>query len=503
MLTSEAFTGTEITIADLMAYEATDLNPDPWPPDLKLKETSDPCTDAANAQRFAVQFGRDVIYIDGLGWHRFNGICWIPDKNYADRCAQELGSLIRKESIQNTLSASNTELTRAERDAAQKKAEALLRWAKRSESIRQITATQKLATAHLCFRPSDMDAHPWLLNCSNGTLDLQTGKLRSAKRAELITKSTLVHYDPNASCELWEQTLQSVCCDDMNLVRYMQRIFGYCLTGATSEQVMFIFNGSGANGKDTILGRVKKAMGDFAGLAAPSLLMVSRGDRHPTETADLFGIRMAIASESHEHGKMNETLVKQLTGSEKLKARKMRQDFFEFPALFKLVLMTNHKPVIEGSDYAIWRRIHLVPFNAVYKKGANRDDTLPAKLDQELPGILRWCVEGCLAWQRDGGLGTPAEVEEATDAYRREQDVLSDFLADRCLLNSVAWISRAELWRTYGDWAKANAERYTHQRTAFYDRIRALEGVSEKWQRQHGSQERGWSGIGGRVPNAR
>jgi putative DNA primase/helicase len=452
----------EITIADLMAFEATHENPDPWPPDLKLKETSDPCTDAANAQRFAEHFGRDVLYIDGLSWHRFNGKCWIPDKNYADRCAQELGSLIRDESIQNTLAASNTELTRAERDAAQKKAEALLMWAKRSESIGHITATQKLATAHLYVRPSDMDAHPWLLNCSNGTLDLQTGKLRSAKRAELITKSTPVPYDPDASYDLWQRALLSVCCDDWELLRYMQRVFGYSLTGDTREQIMFIFNGSGANGKDTILGRVKKAMGDYAALAAPSLLMVSRGDRHPTETADLFGIRMAIASESNEHGKLNETLVKQLTGSERLKARKMRQDFFEFPALFKLILMTNHKPVIEGSDYAIWRRIHLVPFNAVYKKGVNRDDSLPEKLDQELPGILRWCVEGCLEWQRIG-LQPPEVVQLATQQYKADQDVLAQFFDEKCVFKAQAQVTAKAFYSTYEQWCSDNGERAKSQ----------------------------------------
>jgi putative DNA primase/helicase len=248
----------------------------------------------------------------------------------------------------------------------------------------------------------------------------------------------------------------------MELVRYMQRLFGYCLTGLTTEQVMFILNGSGANGKDTILGRVKKVMGDYAGLAAPSLLMASRGDRHPTETADLFGIRMAIASESNEHGKLNEVLVKQLTGSEKLKARRMRQDFFEFPALFKLILMTNHRPVIEGSDYAIWRRIHLVPFNAVFKKGVNRDDTLPARLDQELPGILRWCVEGCLEWQRIG-LQPPEVVKHATAQYKADQDVLSQFFDERCVLKQQAQITAKAFYSAYSDWCSENGERAKSQ----------------------------------------
>jgi putative DNA primase/helicase len=150
-------------------------------------------------------------------------------------------------------------------------------------------------------------------------------------------------------------------------------------------------------------------------------------------------------------------LVKQLTGSEKLKARKMRQDFFEFPALFKLVLMTNHRPIIEGSDYAIWRRIHLVPFNAVYKKGVNRDDSLPEKLDQELPGILRWAVEGCLEWQRTG-LQPPEVVQRATQQYKADQDVLSQFFDEKCVLKTQAQVTAKAFYSTYEKWCGENGE---------------------------------------------
>jgi putative DNA primase/helicase len=326
----------------------------------------------------------------------------------------------------------------------------------------RIEAALKRSVCHMFASAVSMDADSWLLNCTNGTLNLKTVILQPARPQDLITKMASVDYDVEASCALWERTLLSVCCDDLELVRYMQRVFGYALTGQTTEQVMFIFNGSGSNGKDTILNRIKKIMGSYAGLAAPSLLMVSRGSRHPTETADLFSIRLAIASESNENGRLNETLIKQLTGSEKLKARKMRQDFFEFPALFKLVLMTNHRPVIEGSDYAIWRRIHLVPFNAVYKKGVNRDDTLPARLDQELPGILRWCVQGCLEWQRIG-LQPPEVVQQATQQYKADQDVLAQFFDEKCVIKPQAQVTAKTFYSTYEQWCSENGERSKSQ----------------------------------------
>jgi len=422
----------------------------------------DSCTDVSNALRFAKLHKKYLLFVEGIGWHFFDEKRWLYDPRRADSFAQLIGCEIRTEANDFISTASIHELTKSERDAAHRKAEDLMRWAKASESSMRIEAALKRSVCHMFESAASMDADSWLLNCTNGTLNLKTGILQPARPEDLITKMASVDYDPQAPCALWEQTLLSVCCDDLELVRYMQRVFGYALTGQTTEQVMFIFNGSGSNGKDTILNRIKKIMGSYAGLAAPSLLMVSRGDRHPTEQADLFSIRLAIASESNENGKLNETLIKQLTGSEKLKARKMHKDFFEFPALFKLVLMTNHRPIIEGSDYAIWRRIHLVPFNAVYKKGVNRDDTLPAKLDQELPGILRWCVEGCLEWQRIG-LQPPGIVQQATQQYKADQDVLAQFFDEKCVLKTQAQVTAKAFYSSYEQWCSENGERAKSQ----------------------------------------
>jgi putative DNA primase/helicase len=448
---------TGVTMSELMASRANDANPDPWPPELRFEETSDPCTDAANAQRFALQFGRDLLFVDPWGWMRWDGNCWREGKQYANRCAQELGAVIRNESIAESVSASNTEMGRSARDSAQKNAEALLKWAKVSESLQRIEAALKLASSHIYVKSSEMDRHPWLLNCANGTLDLHSGELQPARRHDLITKSTHVAYDPAAKCPTFDKAIFDVCCGDRDLVRYLQRLFGYCLTGNNSEQKMFIFNGSGANGKDTTLTAVQHAMGDYAGLAAPGLLIQTHNERHPTEVADLAGMRLAIASESNEQGRLNEVAVKRYVGSEKLKARLMRQDFFDFPVQFKLILMTNHRPVIAGDDYGIWRRLNLVPFNATFK-GENRDKNLPTKLDKELPGILRWCVEGCMEWQR-AGLDPPEIVRQATDQYKADQDILRDFFAENCVFKPTAQVTSKALFRRYQDWCDDNGER--------------------------------------------
>jgi putative DNA primase/helicase len=405
-----------------------------------------------------------LLFVEGTGWHHFDAKRWLYDPRQADHYAQEIGCQIREEAIDYIRTASIHELTQSERDAAHHKAEKLMGWAKASESSNRIEAILKRAQCHMFATAVSMDADPWVLNCANGTLNLRSGILHPANPDDRITKMASVAYDPNAPCPLWEKSVLDICCNDTSLMGYLQRVLGYALTGDISEQTMFVFNGTGANGKDTVLGRVIKAMGDYSGLAAPTLLIESKHDRHPTEIADLMGIRMCIASETGDQGKLNETLVKQFTGSEHLKGRHMRQDFFTFKNQSKIILMTNHKPIISGTDYAIWRRLQLMPFNQRYVKGKNRDDTLWAKLDQkELPGILRWCVEGCLAWQRIG-LQPPEAVRRATQEYRQDQDILGDFFDECCTFKRTNQVTAKAFYARYVKWCDSAGERPKSQK---------------------------------------
>ncbi|MDP8952545.1 MAG: phage/plasmid primase, P4 family, partial [Actinomycetota bacterium] len=217
-----------------------------------------------------------------------------------------------------------------------------------------------------------------------------------------------------------------------------------------------ILYGPGANGKSTLINVVLEMLGGYGKQAAPDLLMAKHG-AHPTELADLFGARLVAAQETEDGRRLAEGLVKQLTGGDRIKARYMRQDFWEFDPTHKVWLATNHKPEIRGTDHAIWRRIRLIPFDVIIPK-EEQDPRLPEKLRSELPGILAWAIEGCLAWQREG-LGEPPEVRAATEGYRAEQDVLAAFFEECCVIREGTWAPFKDLYAAYAAWAEDSGEK--------------------------------------------
>ena len=316
-----------------------------------------------------------------------------------------------------------------------------------------------LARSHerVSVRPSDLDRDPWKLNVENGTIDLRTGKLHTHDPADLITKLAPVAYDPSATCPEFEAFLDVVMAGDADLISFLQRAVGYTLTGDVREQVLFLLYGTGANGKTTFVTTMLSVLGDYGLQAEPELLVVRRGDVHPTGVADLVGSRLAVCAEVEQGRWLAEALTKQLTGGDRIKARRMHRDFFEFDATHKLYLAANHKPVIRGTDHAIWRRILLVPF-AVTIPAHKQDRDLLDKLKEELPGILAWAVRGCLEWKKSG-LAPPAAVKAATDAYREEMDTLADFIADRCTIAPGAKVKVGELRKAYEEWCEKTGEK--------------------------------------------
>jgi putative DNA primase/helicase len=297
------------------------------------------------------------------------------------------------------------------------------------------------------------------------------GPLPPHRREDLLTKITPVAYDPEAVCPEWERFLEPVFAGDAALIRFVQRLLGHCLTGDVSEHVLAVFYGAGANGKSTLLNAVLGGLGpDYGMQAAPGLLMARHGDRHPTERADLFGKRVVVASESEQGGRFDEALVKQLTGDDKVKARRMREDFWEFDPSHKLILCTNHRPKVSGTDNSIWRRLRLVPFTTTFwnpdkpaPAGAARpeelrqDKRLPEKLRAEAPGILAWLVHGCLAWQGEG-LAMPSAVADATQQYRSEEDLLGEFLAEQCVVGNGLSVRSSDLFARYKSLLEASGE---------------------------------------------
>jgi putative DNA primase/helicase len=273
-------------------------------------------------------------------------------------------------------------------------------------------------------------------------------------RAHHLTKVAPVAYDPEAPCPQWRAFLARVMGDHEELVHYLQRVFGYALTGETGEQCFFVLHGKGANGKSTLLDILLRLLGDYARpTESRTLLTRSNSDGVRNDLAALFGLRAVTSSEVPRGAKFDEAMVKQLTGQDKITARFLFQEYFDYVPQFKLFLAVNHKPLIQGADEGIWRRVRLIPFEVVIPV-QERDRQLPAKLRTELPGIFAWAVEGCRRWQEEG-LSAPPAVVNATQSYRTESDVFGEFLATCCKRSpsGQGHVTVSALYSVYVTWA--------------------------------------------------
>lgn len=319
--------------------------------------------------------------------------------------------------------------------AGQADDKAALKWAVQARAEHRIRAALTLAETEpeIALAAEQLDSDPWLLTCANGTLDLRDGRLRGHDPGQLITLSTAVSYDPNAACPRWRSFLREVFADDDELISFLQRFTGYCLTGDVREHVLCVLHGAGRNGKSTFLHVLQQILGDHAVTARLDAFLRARGDRGPrNDLAALHRARLVSASESGEGRRLDEPTLKELTGGDRISARFLYGEFFSFTPMFKLLIVTNHRPRVDGDDDAIWARLKLIPFEVSFSGREDKD--LTAKLDNELPGILTWAVEGCMSWQREG-LGTAAAVTRATDEYRRDEDILGAFLDQCCELS--------------------------------------------------------------------
>jgi putative DNA primase/helicase len=289
------------------------------------------------------------------------------------------------------------------------------------------------------------------------TIDLGTGQCRTPDPLDYITKEVAVDPAPHGTpAPLWASFLSQVTCGDADLQSYLQRLAGYCLTGHVIEHVMFFLYGTGANGKGVFVNTLVGIWNDYAITIGSDMLMVSNTDRHPTEIARLQGVRLAVASEIEIGRTWAESKIKSLTGGDRLQGRYMRQDFFEFKPQFKLVVTGNHKPSLRGVDEAIRRRLHLVPFTVTIPE-KERDIHLPEKLKPEWPAILRWAIDGCLAWQRQG-LNPPKTVRAATNTYLAAEDTFERWRDDCTTPDPNAWEPSTDLWNSWKRWAEHAGE---------------------------------------------
>lgn len=304
-----------------------------------------------------------------------------------------------------------------------------------------------------------------LLNTPGGIVDLRTGEVTACDPQKYMTMAVKCAPAKTANCPRWEQFLQEIFCGDGDLVRFIQKAIGYSLTGSTVEQCVFFLLGSGSNGKSTFVEILRHLFDSYAtNVQAESIMMRGKsGGNASSDIARLAGARFVTSAEPSEGMRINEGLLKQISGEDIVTARKLYGNEFDFTPHFKLWMSTNHKPIIRGTDNGIWRRIRIIPFDACFDD-TKKDRTLKYKLVKELPGILRWAIDGCLLWQSEG-LAMPRAVQQATDAYRAEMDVVSAFL-DACCEIGQGEVKSSQLYAAYCAWADSNNE-YCMSNTKF------------------------------------
>ncbi|MBS4171917.1 phage/plasmid primase, P4 family [Bacillus sp. FJAT-49736] len=404
-------------------------------------------TELGNAERIAYEYGHVIKYVLDMGWLIWDGKRWKLDtKKEIERItAKVLRSLYKSED------------------------EAETKWARMCERRNIRMNSIKDLMPLVPGEREEFDRNKYLFNVENGIIDLKTGKLQQHDREFGITKITNIEFDEKAKCPTWSVFLEQIFKGDKELIDYMQRLVGYSLTGDISEQSMYFLVGGGSNGKSTFVNTIKKLMGDYGAQTKSDTFIKKKDTGANNDIARLVNSRFVSAVESEEGEKLQESLVKTITGGEPILARFLRQEYFEFIPEFKVFFTTNHKPIIGGVDDGIWRRVKIIPFT-LSLKAHERDKKLEEKLSFEMPGILNWAIEGCLKWQRDG-LKEPKVVVDATGNYKEEMDILAPFLYEICYIddpkNEAIKIEAKELYNVYDNWCFKSGERTLGNRS-FY-----------------------------------
>jgi putative DNA primase/helicase len=404
-------------------------------------------SEQALAIKFAERHARGLRYVARFGqWFIWNGACWREDEKrtvftMANKACREVAITCNKASERKRIASAKT----------------------RAAVVSLAGEDPRIAAA-----ADQFDANPWLLCTPDGVVDLRTGNIRAARPEDYMTKFTTVA--PGGECPLWKKFLKEVTGENQELELYLQRVGGYCLTGVTTEQELYFLYGTGRNGKSVFINVLSTILGDYHRSSSIETFTVSASDRHPTEVAGLRGARLVTATETEDGRRWSEARIKELTGGDKISARFMHQDFFDFTPQFKLVFAGNHMPTLRTVNVAMARRFRRVPFTVTIAED-KVNAHLTAELMEEAPGILAWLIEGCLAWQKDG-LKPPAAVAEATDAYLQSQDVLGDWL-DECCVTDVNATTKTTLLFDSWKWWCEDRKQFVGPRNDFTTKLEA------------------------------
>ena len=412
------------------------------------------------AQEFVDRFGGKLRWVPNLGkWTVWDGKAWRPDElgwvsSLARKCCTEIADVVARQGT-----------SPAEQRAA-------LTAAKSISSSKTIDAVIKLAKSdrRVVISAEKFDTDPWILATPNGIVDLKTGELMPSDPDRECSKLAAVSPSNTPATE-WRRFLNEACGGDKQLVGYLQRLAGYCLTGSTQEHTLAFLWGPGGNGKSVFVNTLMGILGEYAKTAPMETFTASMNDRHPTELAGLVGARLVSSSETQEGRSWDEAKIKAITGGDPIAARYMHRDFFTYNPQFKLLFLGNHKPEIRNLDAAMKRRFHLVPFTVT---PAKVDKELSDKLKAEWPSILSWMIEGCILWQQEG-LQPPQAVIDATTEYFADEDPIGRFLEDCYVLDGVGQSLLRDIFERFKEWCGENGEKYgTHKRLAQNLRSRGL-----------------------------
>ena len=438
-------------------------------------------TDTTNAERFYEEHKKDIRYFPAWKkWLVWNGRRWEIDEGAAMVQTKGLQTI---RNIYGELIKTHDYRERSEIETFVKVCEST----KRRETL--IRNAQWIKPLHITS--NDLDPSPWLMNLKNGVYDMKKAEFREHKQEDMMTKIANVEYDANADCPMWKQFIREIMNYNTDLITFLQTAAGWALTGDISEQTMFILYGSGANGKSTFLNTIMHILGDYAIATPTETFMKKSGDQTTNDIARLRGTRFVTTTEAEQGRRLSEPLIKRITGNDQMTARFLYGEYFSFTPTFKIFMATNHKPVIKGTDYGIWRRIKLIPFTTRIPE-EKQDKDLELKLRNEASGILNWLLEGTARWMKER-LNAPDDILNATDEYREEMDVIGNFLKDKCVLDTDKTIRIRELYKAYSDWCDDNKEH------AVPERLFTLRLKEMGFEQSRTSEARYWSGIGLRL----
>ena len=381
--------------------------------------------DNFNAKFFASYYSDKVLWCKDLGgWYIFNGNFWEKDINdLIGVYAVNIIDILKKEFEENGYKKNRHK-----------------NWIRRFGNTHAWKSMLESAKLYLGKSADKFDKDPILFNCLNGIVNLSNKNCFSNPDPKhLITKTGHVHYKLLSECPRWNKFLHEIFVGDLEIIEFMQRVCGYCMTAMTNEQCMFILYGSGGNGKSKFIETIAHILGDYAKNCPSSTFIQKQNPGIPNDIARLKGARLVMANETNQNVTIDEELIKQLTSSNTITARFLNREFFDFEPTFKIFLSTNHKPNIRGTDQGIWRKIHMIPFLLNIPE-ADMDRDLGNKLITQSSGILNWMIEGYFKY-KNMGLCVPKKIYEATQLYREEEDDLGQFIKDECVIEKGSFIA--------------------------------------------------------------